>query len=579
MAARFNKKPGNKMAARTTVSNEWPWDAALVAAVVITYVPVWWAQFAWDDRLVFAQNPVVVGPLGLKEIWTTAAADICPFTLTTFWLEHLLWGTTPLPYHLVNVALHIAAALMLWRVLRAMSVPGAWFGAALWALHPVQVESVAWVSEMKNTESALFFLCSIFFYLRVLIGEKPGASYALTLLFAALAMASKSSTVILPLVLMLVGWWMRGRWTLSGVVKLVPMFAMSMIAGVVTMWTQRQQEMTFNDIPDTRSALQRLLSGADAIWFYLGKLIWPVHLMPIYPHWQIDAGDLVAYFPLVALLAGCGVLVAFRNRPWAGAILLAVGYFIVALLPTLGIAGNAFSQFSYVSDHFQYLADMGPLGLLGAAFSTFAERRLPGAAWAGPMYAGALLFVLGLLSCLQATIYRDDIQLWTYNVNLNPQCWIGYNNLGVDYSDQQKIDQAIAAYRAAVRARPDYALAWSNLALNLVAENQTAEAEADYLQAIKFNPNSAISRRNYGDLLVRENRTDEALQQYDKSIAINPTDPDSHNDRAVALTQKGDIDGAIREMETALQLAPNFPNGLSNLNILRQMKAKNADGH
>src|SRR5271156_3691064 len=147
-------------------NRDWLWALILVLAVILTYSPVGWAGYVWDDDVVITANPVIVGPLGLKEIWTTFAADICPLTLTTFWVEHALWGLVPLPYHLVNVLLHGACAVVLWRVLRSLRVPGAWLGAALWALHPVQVESVAWITEMKNTESGLFFLLSILFFAR-----------------------------------------------------------------------------------------------------------------------------------------------------------------------------------------------------------------------------------------------------------------------------------------------------------------------------------------------------------------------------------------------------------------------------
>ena len=196
---------------------DWFWGLLLVLAVILVYTPSWWAGYLWDDDVVVTENPVIVGPLGLKEIWTTSAADICPLTITTFWVEHALWGLAPVPYHVVNVLLHGVSAVVLWRVLRALQVPGAWLGAALWALHPVQVESVAWISEMKNTESGLFFLLSILCFVRWLKDRGSGAgwNYGLALLFAALAMASKSSTVILPVVLCLCAWWLKGRWQWS----------------------------------------------------------------------------------------------------------------------------------------------------------------------------------------------------------------------------------------------------------------------------------------------------------------------------------------------------------------------------
>src|SRR5271163_639345 len=174
-------------------SRDWLWGLILILAVILTYSPVWWAGFIWDDDNYITANPRMIGLRGLKEIWTTSAADISPLTLTTFWVEHALWGLAPLPYHLVNVLMHGACAVVLWRVLRSLQIPGAWLGAALWALHPLQVESVAWIIELKNTESGLFFLLSILFFVRWLrTGEDPKRgdwNYVLTLLFAALAMA------------------------------------------------------------------------------------------------------------------------------------------------------------------------------------------------------------------------------------------------------------------------------------------------------------------------------------------------------------------------------------------------------
>jgi hypothetical protein len=212
----------------------------LFLAIILAYSPVWWAGYIWDDDLVVTTNPCIVGPLGLKEIWTTKAADICPLALTTFWVENKLWGLVPLPYHLVNVLLHGASAMVLWRVLLSLRIPGAWMGAALWALHPVQVESVAWITEMKNTESGVFFLLSIFFFVKDLrtgpAKQRSGWNWndALTLLFAALAMACKSSTVILPVVLCLCAWWMEGRWQWRNLMKVGPIFFISLATSIAT---------------------------------------------------------------------------------------------------------------------------------------------------------------------------------------------------------------------------------------------------------------------------------------------------------------------------------------------------------
>ena len=386
---------------------DWFWGLILVLAVILAYQPVWHAGFFWDDEPHVTANPCIVGPLGLKEIWTTNAADICPLVLTTFWAEHALWGLAPLPYHLVNVLMHGACAVVLWRVLRSLQVPGAWLGAALWALHPVQVESVAWITEMKNTQSGLFFLLSILFFLRWLKARDPerkntGAglltSYALTLIFAALAMASKSSTVILPVVLCLGAWWVEGRWHWRNLTRVAPVFLMSIAASALSIWTQKLQLAIGNDPQWVRTWPERLATAGDAVWFYLGKLLWPHPLIAIYPRWQIDAGQWVSYLPLLAVIIVLFILWLKReswSRPW----FFVFAYFLAALLPVLGLVDNFIFRFSLVFDHFQYLASIGPLALAGAGLARLADRVMPGRLWLqATLCAGLLLILLGRLS-------------------------------------------------------------------------------------------------------------------------------------------------------------------------------------
>src|SRR5208282_5946570 len=434
MGKRSSKKkvPGRRVFKNVTATSErveeppswfrhdWIWGLILILSVILTYTPVWQTGFIWDDDIILTANPCIVGPLGLKEIWTTSAADVCPLALTTFWVEHALWGLGPLPYHLVNVSLHGACAVLLWQVLRSLRVQGAWLGAALWALHPVMVESVAWITEMKNTESALFFLLSIFFFVKCLspenvaqqqattrlpvresLSRRNASAYALCLLFAALAMASKSSTVILPVVLCLCAWWIEGRWHWSNVATLVPVFLMSVAASAVSIWTQRLQLATAAPNPQwVRPWPQRLAAAGDAVWFYLGKLLWPDPLVTIYPRWQIDAGRWVTCLPLLAVIFLFSILWFKRRSGVAGsrACFFAFAYFLTALLPVLGLIDNSIFRYSLAFDHLQYLASIGPLALAGAALARSsnivpAQRR-----WLQPALCAGLLMILGIVS-------------------------------------------------------------------------------------------------------------------------------------------------------------------------------------
>ena len=371
---------------------DWFWGLLLVLAVIVVYTPVWWAGFIWDDESHVWANRCVIGPLGLKEIWTTNAAEQFPLVLTTFWLEHALWGLAPLPYHLVNVLLHGSCAVLLWRVLLRLRVPGAWLGAALWALHPVQVESVAWITETKNTESGLFFLLSIFFFLRLLrledMAEKKvaGRDYGLTLLFAALAMASKSSTVILPLILLLCGWWMEGRWQWRNLARVAPIFVMSLVAAALTMWTVELQK-DYSDHQWDRTWPERLVTAGSAVWFYLGKLLWPHPLVTVYPRWQPDAGQWVSYLPLLAVIV-VFLILWIKRETWARPWFFAFAYFLAALLPVLGLVDHFILRYSLVFDHFQYLASMGPLALAGAGVARLADFAVPARPYLRTILAG-----------------------------------------------------------------------------------------------------------------------------------------------------------------------------------------------
>ena len=458
-------------------SRDWIWGLILALAVILTYLPTWWAGFIWDDEGLVMVNPCIVGPLGLKEIWTTSAADICPLTITTFWVEHALWGLAPLPYHLANVLLHGACAIVLWRVLRSLQIPGAWLGAALWALHPVQVESVAWVTELKNTESGLFFLLSIFFYVRWLRaqginGQNGGGwKYALILIFAALAMASKSSTVVLPVVLCLCAWWTEGRLRWRNLARVGPIFLMSVAAGVVSIWTQGLQLATSNDPQWARSWPERLVAAGDAVWFYLGKLIWPYPLITIYPRWQIDAGQWVTYLPLLAVIAVLFILWLNRES-WSRYCFFVFAYFLVTLLPVLGLVDNYIFRYSLVFDHFQYLASMGPLALAGVGLVGLADFAIPMRPWLQSSLAAGLLLVLAILSWQRNLAYESQETLWTDTLAKNPKCWMAHNNLGSALVKKGERDEAIAQFQKALEINPKYPEALYNLGSNLLSKGQ-----------------------------------------------------------------------------------------------------------
>jgi protein O-mannosyl-transferase len=570
---------------------DWFWALPLIAFVFIAYTQVLRAGFIWDDESHLTQNPCVVGPLGLKEIWTTTQAVYYPLVLTTFWALHKFFGLNPLPYHLLNISFHVASAILLWRILQVLRIRGAWLGAALWALHPVMVQSVAWVTELKNTQSCVFYLLSILFFLKWedqggavsrpsqrRTGDRRSLVFALSLLFFLLATLSKTSVVMLPFVLALCVWWMRGGIRWRDTLALAPFALISVVASAWTIWEQRFHARAVG--PDwVQTFPERLIIAGKGIWFYLGRLVWPHPLIFIYPRWDVDSSKVVAYLPLLAAVAGL-VALWFIHTKWGRALFFAAAYYVVSLFPVLGFFSVFFFRYSFVSDHFQYLASMGPLALAGARIATLLGRfcetpadflsqpdAVPrsGSTIASPRWrlglsgglCGILLVSLGFLTWRQTAEYHNLFALYTATLQKNPGCWMAHYNLGIVLSEQGEADQAIDHYRRAVALRPDYAEAHYNLGRLLVEHGQLADAIAHYERAAAINSADAEARNNLGVTLFGMGRTDDAIAHYQKALEIRPDYAEASCNLANALIAKGDFDGAIARYKACLAAIPD----------------------
>jgi tetratricopeptide (TPR) repeat protein len=574
----------------------------LVAFVLIAYVQVFQAGFIWDDESHLTRNPCVIGPLGLKEIWTTAQAVYYPLVLTTFWTLHKFIGLNPFPYHLLNVSLHAVSAVLLWRILQLLRVRGAWLGAALWALHPVMVQSVAWITELKNTQSCLFYLLSILWFLKWQNRTERGAAssfqlersggdhslggFLLSLVFFILATLSKPSVVMLPFVLALCIWWMRGKTRWLDMLTLTPFVLVSALASGWTIWEQKFHARASG--PDWAQTFpERLIIAGKAIWFYLGKLMWPHPLIFIYPRWDVDSSKVVEYLPLVAALTGLVVL-WFTHAKWGRALFFAGAYYVVSLFPVLGFFTVFFFRYSFVSDHFQYLASMGPLALAGAGIATVVGRlcqtplelasgtddlqfseneshcartKLFGASAPGAI----LLLFLMFLTWRQTAEYRNLTALYTATLQKNPGCWMADYNLGIVLSERGEVDQAIDHYKRAVDLRPDYAEAHYNLGRLLVEQGQVDDAIAHYEKAAAINPADAEAQNNLGVALFGMGRPDDAIAHYRKALEIRPDYAEASCNLASALIAKGDFDGAIAGFTACLAAIPDQEEARYNL--------------
>ena len=545
----------------------------LIAAIFLAYARVWHAGFIWDDDDHLTRNPCIVGPLGFSAIWTTSRAVYYPLVLTSFWVQHAVWGLNPLPYHVVDVALHALCALLLWRVLRRLNVAGAWLGAAIWALHPVQVESAAWITEQKNTQSGCFYLLAILFFLgwrradqapnaAQLSGFHRSRNYGGALLCATLAILSKSSTVMLPVVLGLCWWWMDGRWRWRNVFWLAPFLMVSGAASAWTVWEQKNVQRA-DGVAWSQGWPERAVVAGKDIWFYLWKLVWPHPLIFIYPTWNTDPSRLTAFLPLEGAAAALFLLWLGRDgrmRP----VFFAAAYYVISLFPVMSFFNVYFFRYTFVGDHFQYLAGIGPLALAGAAI-TSAMRRTGTKAYAAA--SAVLLVVLGTLSWAQSAIYSDIGSLWRATVAGNPGSSMAHLNLGNYLLQEGQREAATAQYQAAVEADPTYSKAHDNLGLMLFGEGRIQEAVAEYREALRIDPDDTDGLYDLGNALFKQGENEQAIAQYRAVLRLNPESAPAHGNLGAALLQQGHGAEAVAEIRESLRLDPNNAESHNNMGL------------
>jgi tetratricopeptide (TPR) repeat protein len=471
-----------------------------------------------------------------------------------------------------NVLLHATAALLLWRVLLALALPGAWLGAALFAVHPVGVESVAWITERKNVLSAVCWLAAALVYLRAALptGTPRRRAYALSVGLFVAALLAKTVTCTLPVALALVLWWRRGRVGVRELLPLVPMAAVGRARGLVTVWMERHH-VGARGASWNLSLAERCLVAGRAPWFYLAKLAWPARLTFVYPRWRLDAADPLQWLFPAATVAALAALWAARGRLGRGPLVAAL-FFVVTLAPALGFVDVYPMRYSFVADHFQYHAAIG-IFLLAGALAARASVD-PAVRAAG---AGLLLTVLGVLTWRQATIYRDVRTLWRDTLAKNPAAQMAHVNLGmVEYGDG-RADAAIAEFAAAIRLDPRDAEARDDLGMALAGAGRTDEALAAFAESLRLDPDDPKTHNNLANTLAATGRTADAAREYAEAIRLDPRYPDAHNNLANVLAGEGRLDEAIAHYEAALRTDPAFVEAHRNLGVVLAEAGRMAD--
>jgi protein O-mannosyl-transferase len=565
--------------------------------VLGAYQKVWHAGFIWDDDA-HVTPPGLRTLHGLWRIWFEPGAtqQYYPVLYSAFWAEHRVWGNAALGYHVANVLLHAAAACLLLRVLRALSVPGAYLAAALFAVHPVCAESVAWISEEKNTLSAVFYFVAALAYFSYHRDRRPICYLAGIGLFA-LALLSKSVTATLPAALLVVAWWKRGRisWT-DDVLPLVPWFVLAAAAGAMTAWMERTHVGASGGAYGLGIA-ERFLVAGRALWFYLGKIVWPSGLTFIYPRWTWDARDPLQWAYPAAAAAALAVLwgVGKRTRGPLAAALLFAG----TLFPALGFINVFPFIYSFVADHFQYMAAATMLAAAAAGLTLAARLLAPAGRLAAAVAAPCLVAALAVLTWRQCAMYDGMDALWRATIARNPGSWMAHNNLASELLDQGRLDEAIAEARLSLESGPQNAEAYVTLGDALGRKGETAGAYAAYRKSLEIEPGNAIANNNLGnalllagrfddaighyqralntkpdfararanlaDALLRSGHTDEAIAEYKRALEGNPDDDRAHANLGTALAQKGRMDEAVAHFRRAVEINPGFAAAQTNL--------------
>jgi tetratricopeptide (TPR) repeat protein len=550
-----SRKSGHSPQVTLNPPNPWPdspvcLTVAIFTVTLLAYLPALSGSMLWDDAG-HITRPDLRSLAGLARIWFEfgATQQYYPVLHSAFWLEHWLWGDATIGYHLLNVGLHATAACLFGTLLRRLAVPGAAFAALLFALHPVSVESVAWISEQKNTLSLVFYLCAALAWLRFDAGRSP-RNYALASTLFLLALLTKTVTATLPATLLVVCWWRRGRLDVRrDVVPLLPWFVFGAVSGLVTAHFERvligAQGTDFN-----LSVVQRGLLAGRVFWFYLGKLAWPADLTFIYPHWTVDPDRVGQWlFPVATLLLPILLLWRRRRGPLA-AILLFGG----ALFPVLGFFNVFPFLYSYVADHFQYLASL-PIYALAAAGLVAPSTSLP--RWSRLTASAVLLALLGTLTWRHAGIFHDPEILYRSTLANNSSCWMAHNNLAIVLAASNRTDEAIPHLKKAIALRPDYPEAENNLGDDLTRLGRAEEAIPHLVRAIELQPGYAIAECNLGLALATTGRTAEAITHFATAVRLNPTYADAELNWGIGLMLSGRFPEAVPHFEKAVSLEPD----------------------
>jgi len=543
--------------------------AIIFAVSFWIYWPALRGDFVWDDGWYIATNPLMNDSAGLWKIWFHPGSwvEYYPLQETVQWLQWQLWGNNTLGYHLTNVLLHILNALLVWRLLAKFHLKYAWLGGLIFAVHPVQVESVAYISELKNTLSLPFFLLAICRWMDFEEHQRDKDYYITLALFLA-GMLCKITMAPFPAIILLYAWWKRERIQWSDFMRTVPFGIISVVLGVTTLWSGDAYRAMGHEQPEIipMGGLLYRLDGVGLIsTVYLARFFLPLDVMLVYPQWRVNPHVLNEYMPWLIFGGGAWWLWK-KRRTWGRHVLLGLGFFLLNLAPFLGFVPVSYMSFTWAMDHLLYLPMIGLIGLIIAGMSDF-QRRFP---TDRPYLMGAAAIMVALMALESrafANLFVNEETLWTYVLQRNPHVWLAYHDLGCNLMDQKRYAEALPHFEKVVQMNPNFADGHYNLGIALGKLNRREEAGQQYQTALRINPWDEKSYINLADILFQEGHAAEAIQLYRQALALVPNLALVHYNLGNALMHSGQLPEAIQELKTAVTLAPGLAQAHENLGV------------
>lgn len=526
----------------------------LILAVVAAYQPLWHAGFIWDDDVYVTNNPLLTASDGLKQIWfsTNSPSQYFPLTYTTFRIERSIWGLNASGYHWVNILLHAINSLLVWKLLKRLTIPGAWLAAAIFALHPVQVESVAWITEQKNALMCFFFLLTLLSWIEFFEArDERWRWYWLALFLYSLALFSKTTACTLPAAMLLILWLKRHPINWQHILQIAPFMAMGIGMGLLTMWWERHHIGTQGKM-FAMTWPERLIVATHAIWFYIGKFFWPINLVFSYPKWEIDAHAITSYGWLLSLTL-LGIAIYFLRRHIGRSVEMAMLFFVATLSPILGFIMLYTFHYTFVADHYQYVACIGLIALFAAGiFTIFKNKSI-----LRFFISGILLPTLAVLTFHQCQMYRDEETLWRATIQKNPASWMAYDNLSRILLGKGQLDETIQCEQKALELNPHDEVACDNLGIAYFQKGRTQDALAIYKTAVEINPYFIEGYNGFGNALLQNGQVADAIAIYRKALALNPNSAETLNNLGRVLIDNGRPKEALGYLQRAVQLRPN----------------------